>query len=120
MVSILDGVYGFNTNLTAVQASTTDIWQEAAFNMTNIVGTDVNGGVYNCYLFFTGVVDTVEIWAATFVDDTDIYTSFLFNLLGEGLQIRSYIINMETYFAAQNYVNFVNNLAQLVRVTLNF
>lgn len=25
-VAILDGVYGFNTNLTAVQASTTDIW----------------------------------------------------------------------------------------------
>lgn len=85
-----------------------------------MVGRDVNGAVYNCYRFFTTLVTTVETWAATFIDDTDIYTSFFFNLLSVGLQIRTYIINMETYYLATNYVDFTYTLAQMIRVIMDF
>lgn len=95
-VSILDGVNGFNVNLTDANAQNSDeSWNSPVFNMTNIVARDVNGGVYNCYLFTTGVIETVDIWQASFVDDTDISLSFLFNMLGNGLQFRDAIIKIE-------------------------
>lgn len=56
-------------------------WYLIAFNATNLIGTDANGAMYNCYLFMTSVIDVVNAKYASFIDTTDIYTSFLFNLL---------------------------------------
>lgn len=123
-VSILNDIYGINTNLTLVKAYRPDIrWPEVVFNISNMIGTDVNGGVYNCYLFFTSVINVVTAKYASFVDDTDIYTSFLFNLLAQSLQIYNYANNMKLYLAAKpdaNYVDFQFVLASMIRVILDF
>jgi hypothetical protein len=82
----MNDIYGINTNITLVNTKgAASYWQEVAFNISYMLGTDVNGGVYNCYLFFTSVINVVTAKYASFVDDTDIYTSFLFNLLSQSL-----------------------------------
>lgn len=51
------------------------------FNVSNIVGGPFANTLYNCYLFLDDVEDYTLTRLSQFVDFTDGYTSFLFNLL---------------------------------------
>jgi hypothetical protein len=57
---------------------------------------------------------------STFVDLQDWYTSFLFNLLAESIQIRTYSIDLATYQADEDWESFQETLANLMRVCLDF
>ena len=82
----------------------------------------MNGAMYNCYLFMTSVINVVNAKYASFVDTTDIYTSFLFNLLAQSLQIRNYSYSMETYLTSStpDYVSFVYTLASMINLVMSF
>jgi hypothetical protein len=84
VTATLNDIYGLNVNLTAdakLSGGIASNWYLAAFNVTALIGTDANGAMYNCYLFMESVINVVSAKYASFVDTTDIYTSFLFNLL---------------------------------------
>lgn len=61
------------------------------------IGTGINEATYNCYLFGVSLKDVSTTKMATFLNFEDYYTSFLYNLLAESLQIRSYALELTTY-----------------------
>ena len=65
-----------------------------------VASTEFANSVYNCYLLTNSVVGVVTTRITTFVDFTDYYTSFLFNLLSESLSIETIATNLGTYYTA--------------------
>ena len=55
------------------------------FNLSLIVGGNMANGILNCYLFEKSVEEVVTFRISQFTDFTDVYTSFLFNLLSQSL-----------------------------------
>jgi hypothetical protein len=89
-------------------------------NVSTIVAEPGNNAVYYCYLFGKSVETYTEKRLSTFVDFTDVYSSFLMNLLSESLAIRTYSIKMQTYETNKEWANFIETLAKLMKAILNF
>ena len=53
--------------------------------------------IYDCWSFQQTVITDIWAWYLTFLSFSDLYTSFLFNLLAESLQIRNYALDLTTY-----------------------
>jgi hypothetical protein len=90
------------------------------FNITGVIGGDFDNTLYYCYLMENSVETyTLQRWS-TFVDINDFYTSFLFNLLAQSLQIRAYSLSLTTYQNNADWPNFVLYMARLARICLDF
>jgi hypothetical protein len=61
----------------------------------------------------------LQKWS-TFVDISDYYTQFLFNLLKVSLQLRSYSLSLTTYQDASDWPDFILTLSKLIRICLDF
>jgi hypothetical protein len=61
------------------------------------IGSYIDETMYNCYLFGVSVYDVSTTKFAEFLGFEDYYTSFLYNLLAESLQIRAYALELTTY-----------------------
>lgn len=48
------------------------------------------------------------------------YTSFLFNLLSQSLQLKTYSTNIETYYNQGNIYNFAETVAKIIRIIFDF
>lgn len=49
-----------------------------AFNISNVASKNFANMYFNCYTMFESGIDQTEVWFNSFVDFTDVYTSFLF------------------------------------------
>jgi len=54
------------------------------------------------------------------VDDNDKYTSFLFNLLAESIQIREYSYDLIDYSEVKDYVSYTQSLAGIISSMIYF
>lgn len=77
-------------------------------------------GILNCYLFEKSVEEVVTFRISQFTDFTDVYTSFLFNLLSQSLQIKNLATAMTTAQSSNNWAKFVTSLATLCRIIIDF
>jgi hypothetical protein len=71
----------FYTNKTTNSATL----YEQAFFVGGVISNEFGPYIYNCYIFWADVKDYIKTRKETFVDFSDVYTSFLFNLLSESL-----------------------------------
>jgi len=58
------------------------------------MSTEFANSFYNCYLFASSVEKVSTARIAKFSDFTDLYTSFLFNLLAQSLSIRNLAVSI--------------------------
>lgn len=49
-----------------------------AFNISNVVSRNFASMFYNCYVMIQSGIDQTNVWFNSFLDFTDVYTSFLF------------------------------------------
>ena len=87
---------------------------------SRVIGTEVSDAFYYCYLFYSSIDTVVKKRLATFVDFPDIYTSFLFNLLSNALQIKTIATNINTYNNAGKYAELSGEFAKLLRIMADF
>lgn len=93
----MDDIFYLQENSTSVIALTDGIsknWHHILFNVTGIVGTNFANTYLYCNQFKTSFREVNVARKAKFKDFTDIYTSFLFNLLGKSLQIKTHTTNL--------------------------
>jgi hypothetical protein len=64
---------------------------------SQVISTEVANTYYYCYLFGASVESVVNKRLDTFVDFSDLYTSFLFNMLSNSLQIKTIATNINKY-----------------------
>ena len=62
----------------------------------------------------------VEKRLDTFVDFSDLYTSFLFNMLSNSLQIKTIATNINIYSDGSKWPELAGEVAKLVRIMLDF
>jgi hypothetical protein len=89
-------------------------------NASTIAAEPANKAFYYCYRFLDSVETYTKKRIDTFVDFTDVYSSFLVNLLSESLAIRTYTVRLTDYENSQNWVSFTETFAQLFKAILNF
>jgi hypothetical protein len=67
-----------------------------AYNISNIVSKNFASAILNCYLMTSSAYSSAQTRLSQFADFSDVYTSFLFNLLSQSLKIKSLAQNMQT------------------------
>lgn len=87
---------------------------------SQVFSTEFANSYYNCYLFSASVQKVVTTRLNTFSDFADLYTSFLFNLLSNSLQIKTITTNIQTYSASGSYSDLYGEFAKLSRIMLDF
>ena len=87
---------------------------------SQVFGTEFADSYYNCYLFSASVEKVVTTRLNTFSDFADLYTSFLFNLLSNSLQIKTITTNIQTYSNSGSYSDLYGEFAKLFRIMLDF
>lgn len=92
----MDDIYFLNVNVTAAGSLDTN-WHHVMFNVSGIVAKNFANSFLYCNQFSESFKDVNAARAAKFKDFTDIYTSFLFNLLGKSLNIKTHATNLEIY-----------------------
>lgn len=90
------------------------------FNVTGVVGGPFATSLYQCYLFMDDFEDYTKTRMSQFKDFIDIYTSFLFNLLSQSLQLKSYADNIAKYETQGNMYSYAETLAKIIRTVLDF
>lgn len=121
--------------ITNIQNSLSQIWyvykngscnvpeydtRKMIYYSSQVVSTEVSDSFYYCYLFSASVQSVVEKRLDTFVDFSDLYTSFLFNMLSNSLQIKTIATNINTYSDAQKWPELSGEIAKLIRIMLDF
>lgn len=61
---------------------------------SQVMSTEFANSFYNCYLFASSVESVASARFAKFSDFTDLYTSFLFNLLSQSLSLRNLAVSI--------------------------
>lgn len=84
------------------------------------MSTEIADSFYYCYLFAKSVDKVATQRLNAFIDFTDLYTSFLFNLLSNSLAIKKIATNIKTYSDAGKYAELSGEVAKLVRIMLDF
>jgi hypothetical protein len=87
---------------------------------SQVISTEGANSFYFCYLFTSSVESVVNKRLDTFVDFSDLYTSFLFNMLSNSLQIKTIATNINTYSDAFKWPELSGEIAKLIRITLDF
>lgn len=87
---------------------------------SQVIATEGSNSFYNCYLFSASVEKVVTTRLNTFMDFPDLYTSFLFNLLSNSLQIKTIATRIKTFSDGNNKPELYGELAKLIRITLDF
>lgn len=87
---------------------------------SQVFSTEFANAYYNCYLFSASVEKVVTTRLNTFSDFADLYTSFLFNLLSNSLQIKTITTNIQTYSNSGSYSDLYGEFAKLFRIMLDF
>lgn len=89
----LDDVYWVHDNATLGYDNGYN-YTDISFNVSEIIGGNFASGVFNCYLFYNSMDEVVAYRYSQFADFTDVYTSFLFNLLANSLQIKNLAVDL--------------------------
>ncbi len=76
--------------------------------------------MFNCYLFSASVKEVATYRYSQFADFTDLYTSFLFNLLANSLQIKNIAVSISTAQEDQDWPLMVEDICKLIRIMLDF
>jgi hypothetical protein len=87
---------------------------------SQVISTEIADTYYYCYLFSASVEKVVNSRLDTFVDFSDLYTSFLFNMLSNSLQIKTIATNINTYSEASKWPELSGEVAKLIRIMLDF
>jgi hypothetical protein len=80
----MDGIYGLNTRLTTLPGYG-DNWAYTMIYYASWFSGGINGSIYNCYLFGNSLYTVSAAKFQSFQGFSDVYTSFLFNLLADSL-----------------------------------
>lgn len=87
---------------------------------SQVISNEVANSYYYCYLFSASVDSVVNKRLDTFVDFSDLYTSFLFNMLSNSLQIKTIATNINTYSDASRWPELSGEVAKLIRIMMDF
>ena len=87
---------------------------------SQVISTEIADTYYYCYLFSASVESVVNKRLDTFVDFSDLYTSFLFNMLSNSLQIKTIATNINTYSDASKWPELSGEVSKLIRIMLDF
>jgi hypothetical protein len=82
---LLDDFYYLKVNATSTELKT-----DVVFNTTAILSGSYAKTMYTCYNLERDIQAEFKLNDLTFIDDNDKYTSFLFNLLANSIDIRTY------------------------------
>ncbi|CDW87227.1 UNKNOWN [Stylonychia lemnae] len=113
-------ITGYNNNAGTRITNGNRQYSMIAFNVSNIIAKNFANTYSNCYTTLSSAQSQTDVWLDQFVDFTDVYTSFLFNLLSKSLKIRSLSINIQTSQTNKDWVTFSKSLAQLTNVIFDF
>jgi len=95
-------------------------WNDPFFAITFSLGSPVNDAWFYCYQWFTNFYDVYYTKYDNFVDFGDLYLSFIFNLLGNSLQIRKKTKDMIKSFDRHNDILFWQSTGNLLRIVVDF
>jgi len=104
----------------AVYEVDTDAWEDYTEKIFDIIAEDFSDFYYYCSLAANDVKEVNEEKFDEFQGIDDIYTSFLFNLLEESLQIQDTATDLSEAESNGDWVTFVSNLAELINLILDF
>lgn len=90
------------------------------FNVTNIVANSMANTLYNCYLFSDSIQTVTNRRLSQFKGFDDVYTSFLFNLLSQSLQLKTYSTNVQTYSNQGSWYTYAETIAKIIRIVFDF
>ena len=93
---------------------------ERVFNVTAMVSNSYRNTMYECFNLHQQIQESFVVQTDSFVDDNDLYTSFLFNLLAESIQIREYSYDLIDYSAAGDFVSYTQSFAGIIGSTIYF
>lgn len=93
---------------------------DVVFNVTNIISNSYALTMYECYNMERQIQEGFVVQEEGFVDDNDKYTSFLFNLLAESIQIREYSYDLIDYSEAEDFVSYTRSLAGIISSMIYF
>jgi len=88
--------------------------------VTYSLGSPVNDAWFYCYQWFNNFYDVYEKKYNNFVDFGDLYLSFIFNMLGNSLQLRKKIKDMISSNERHNDVIFYQSAGNLLRMIVDF
>ena len=91
-----------------------------AFNISNVASKNFANMFFNCYTMLQSGVDQTETWFNSFTDFTDVYTSFLFQLLANSLKLKSIATSLQTAQTGGDWVTFWKNIAQIIQIMFDF
>lgn len=95
-------------------------WVDPYFLVFDIFGNEFNDSWFYCYQFSMDLKAVYQAKAENFVDFGDVYLSFIFNLLANSLQIKTSAENMVDANDKHDTATFVENLARVIRIVLDF
>lgn len=95
-------------------------WVDPYFLAGSVVGNEFNDSWFYCYQWWLDIRADYSQKAENFVDFGDIYLSFIFNLLGNSLHIKSASENMVESNRLHDTATFVQNGASILRILLDF
>lgn len=93
------------------------------FNITQVVSGNYADTFYYCFTFISEQHEYAVQQYASFVDDDDIYISFLFNMLGESIMIREYsydLIDFGKDGPLEDFEKYTTSLAGIFSKLLYF
>ena len=111
----LDRLYEFNLNMTRRYN-----WNEPFFLITDTVGGPFNDAWFYCYQYYVDFKLVYVTKFENFVDFGDLYLSFIFNLLGNSLQIKQQTEKMIESNERHDMVPYFQALGALMRMMLDF
>lgn len=111
----LDRLYEFNLNMTRRFS-----WNEPFFLVTNSAGGPVNDGWFYCYQYYSDFKLVYKTKYDNFVDFGDMYLSFIFNLLGNSLQIKQQTEDMIEASQRHDTVTYFQSFGSLLRMVMDF
>lgn len=111
----LSQLYAFNQNMTRRYS-----WADPFFTVTYALGSPINDCWFYCYQWWTDFRDVYYTKYENFVDFGDLYLSFIFNLLGNSLQLRNKTKKMVTASDRHDMDLFYNALGATIRMTVDF
>ena len=95
-------------------------WNEPFFLIADTVGGPFNDAWFYCYQYYDDFKLVYATKFENFIDFGDLYLSFIFNLLGNSLQIKQQTEKMITANERHIMVDYYQALGMLLRMMLDF
>lgn len=71
-------------------------YEMVSFNVSQVLSKNFASTFYNCYSMLNSAYQMTGIWLNSFVDFSDVYTSFLFNLLSQSMKLKTLSASLQT------------------------